>query len=449
MTYPSSFDPFRLEDDEDDSLSLQAPADVRASCDELTGVGATYDQLTVENVPMIRSKSSEVLRLKATDSLPLLTEAKTSRVATSVSPIAANSSSLRDTSKQTSLEPSEVVLLVPHISLRQEEEGEQQEMSQTGNSQQSLQREGLPQDSHAAQSHADGPDAGCLAELGEESPVSLLQHDRMSSESSSGSNPVLPFPGACKNEGSDSGFSFTNLSLNTGSRSSWEGLAPATEVVDGGNSSVASPTHSQDGSRPSESPRPTTDGLPVPSVKKDTRKYPKDKADTTDISVGFQELQSALAGLDTHISQWSATEKAPPSLPTTVQHWTSTQEEQFADLDSHLEQLTSELTRLDSISQPPLDGGSDRGSFSRPSSSSTSHDRRHSGEESQDHLDGGSPRPPQSPSAFQSPSHGEPSAKHKSKSGPAESSGLSGALANGSGHQLEKRSLHHGLEGFV
>lgn len=413
MTYLSSFGPFRLEDDEVDSLSLQAPADVRASCDELTGVGATYDQLTLENVPMFRSKSSEVLRLKATDSHPLLTE-KTSQLATFVSPITANSSSLRDTSKQTSLEPSEVVLLVPHVSLRQEEE-EQQEMSQTGNSQQSSQREGLPQDSPTAQSHANGPDAGCLAELGAESPIILLQHDRMSSESSSGSNPVLPFPGACKTEGSDSGLSFTNLSLNTGSRSSWEGLAPATEAAEGGNSSVASPTHSQDGSRPSESPRPTSDGLPVPPVKKDTKRYSRDKADVFDISMGFQELQSALAGLDTHISQWSVTEKAPPLLPATMQHWTSTQEEQFADLDSHLEQLTSELTRLDSISQPRLDGSSDRGSFSGPSSSLTAQDRRHSGEESQDNLEEGSSK-------------------------------LGGGLAEGSRHQLEKGSLQHGLE---
>ena len=351
------------------------------------------------NVGMYRSKSSEVLRLTAVDSHASLTEARRSmEVVGSVSPTPASSKSLRDTSKHTSLEPLEVVLKVPHISLRQEDE-KQLDMIQTATNQASLQKDGDPHEIPSAQSNVDGPSTECLAEQGGESPISMMQHDRISSESSSGSN--LPFPGACKTEGSDSAFSLTSSSVNTGSRSSWEGLTSAQELA-GGTSSVVSPTHSQDGSRPLESPRPTSDKQSVPSVKRDSRNSSKDKPDMMDISMGFRELQSRLAGLDVHISQWSTTEKAPPSLPATTQHRTSTQEERFADLDSQLEQLTNELTRLDNIScrQP---------SESEPpsSSSSTSQDRQNSGERSQDDLCGRPPLPAQLASVSQSPGAAE------------------------------------------
>ena len=345
-------------------------------------------------VGMYRSKSSEVLRLTAVDTHASLTEARrSSEVVSSASPTPASSNSLRNTSKHTSLEPPEVVLQVPHISLRQEDE-KQLNMIQTATNQASLQKEGDPREVPSAQSNVDGPSTECLAEQGGESPISMMQHDRISSESSSGSN--LPFPGACKTEGSDSAFSLTSSSLNTGSRSSWEGLTSAHELA-GGTSSVASPTHSQDGSRPLESPRPTSNRQSVPSVKRDSKNSSKDKPDVMDISMGFRELQSRLAGLDVHISQWSTSEKALPSLPASTQHWTSTQEERFADLDSQLEQLTNELTRLDKISCRQPSDSSVRGSQSEPSpsSSSTSQDRQNSDEQSQDDHCGRPPLPAQ------------------------------------------------------
>lgn len=396
----------RLEDYEEDSLSFFTLADVGASCGELSGIGASQNQLAPGGVGMYRSKSSEVLRLTAVDSPASLAEVRRSVevVGSTLTTPTSNSNGLRDTSKHKRLGPPEVVLQAPRISLRQEDE-KQLDMNQTATKQALLQKEGDSREIPSAQSNVDGPSTECLAEQSGESAIGMMQHDRINSESSSGSN--LPFPGACKTEGSDSAFSLTSSSLNTGSRSSWEGLTSAQELV-GGTSSVASPTHSQDGSRPLESPRPTSDTQSVPLVKRDSKNSSKDKPDMMDISMGFRELQSRLAGLDVHISQWSTTEKASPSLPATTQHWTSTQEERFADLDSHLEQLTNELTRLDTISSRQPRDSFGKGSQSEPSSSSsTSQDRQNSDEQSQDDFCGRPALPAQFASVPQSPGAAE------------------------------------------
>ena len=408
---PPSFVCLRLEYEEDDSLSFQ----------ELTDIGASREQLTPGQVAMRRSKSSEILRLKNAEHRPSSAMERRSEVADSASLNAASDSSLTGADKGARLEPGGS-LLAQGISLAQddgeEEEGEGEEQVvalPTDDSQESLHEEGLPQDSPTPPLHGDGPsNAVCLTELGGESPISLLAHNRMSSESSSSSNPVLPFPGGCKTEGSDSAFSFTSSSLNTGSRSSCEGLTPAAETVDGYG--AVSPIRTQDGCRSSDSPRPAqsasgtiTDSPSVPLEKKDNKSYSKDEADLLTISMRFRELESQLAGLDTHISQWSAKEKTQLRRSATTQHWTTTREEQFSDLDSHLEQLTSELTTLESFSQPRTDGGLDRGGVVEYYSLLTSQHSSavegksgkggpHSGEESQNSLVGGT-------SALRSSSH--------------------------------------------
>ena len=194
------------------------------------------------------------------------------------------------------------------------------------------------------------------AEVGGESPLSAI-HKRMNSESSSGSTSVVAFPGDCKHQGSDSAFSFTNSSLNTGSRSSSEGISPACEGQEGRLSATGVSPQPRKGP-PYDSPKyPHISKEDVPSAKKTTvsRKQSKEDIDMLSLQLKFKELESKVAELD---SQVTSLRQVPPFTSSGSQQRPS----QFSELDYQFEKLTSELSILDFLSHdtPTSEGGSIR-----------------------------------------------------------------------------------------
>jgi hypothetical protein len=187
------------------------------------------------------------------------------------------------------------------------------------------------------------------SDVGGESPLSAI-HKRMNSESSSGSTPVTAFPGDCKRQGSDSAFSFTNSSLNTGSRSSSEGISPVCDVPDGRVSATGVTPHPRKG--------PPYDSPKYPHISKDDtqsgkkppaqRNTSKENVDMDSLQLKFKELESKVAELD---SQVSGLRQTPPFTHTGSQQTPS--HSKFTDLDFQFEKLTSELSILDSLSQQP------------------------------------------------------------------------------------------------
>ena len=194
------------------------------------------------------------------------------------------------------------------------------------------------------------------AEVGGESPLSAI-HKRMNSESSNGSTSVVTFPGDCKHQGSDSAFSFTNSSLNTGSRSSSEGISPACEGQEGRLSATGVSPQPRKGP-PYDSPKyPHISKEDVPSGKKTSvpRKQSKEDIDMLSLQQKFKELESKVAELD---NQVTSLRQVPPFTSSGSQQRPS----HFSDLDYQFEKLTSELSILDFLSNdtPTSEGGSIR-----------------------------------------------------------------------------------------